>query len=186
MTSSGNMHKYHMCIMSPRDLMKPAKKTVPTLLTCMLSSQCCSHGDVMEKDSHRSAGCQKKKQNWARAPRHLNTLHYLLLWHVRNENVRGVVSVCGVWRVEGGSRGHSWKFVCPRARSLTNFSFWIPQGLTFRCEKPVYHQIPSEGLPPPPAHPTFNQTHPFMRDLRRAVSCHLLSGSGSNRLFVDV
>lgn len=117
----------------------------------------------MEQNLHRSTGCR----NWATTPWRLNTLHCLLCRRVSDDPHN---------RQQHKQR-YSWIFVCLCVHPVISpFKFPVPHVTVWKA------CLPSDILRGPPH---LEQDPPFLLDLRRAVSCHLKSGSGSSYLFVD-
>lgn len=107
--------------------MKP-RISLPTLLTYMLSSRGCSHGDELV---HRSTGCR----NWAITLRHLNTFHYFphtREWWPRTHNRQKHK----LW--------HYRRFVC---QYTSSFLLKKSPCLTLQCSISVYKQK-THGVPP--------------------------------------
>lgn len=134
--------------------------SLPTLLTYMLSSRDCSHGDVLEQNLHWSTG----RRNWAITLRHLNTCHYFPHKHVVTTHTIDRNINCDT---PGGLFAHS----------LNHFSLKILHGSCYSVRSLFTIRYPARPppwtRPPPPA------------DLGGAVSCFLQSGSGSSKLFTD-
>lgn len=125
--------------------MKP-QISLPTLLTYMLSSRGCSHGDELV---HRSTGCR----NWAITLRHLNTFHYFPHTHVSDGPARTIDR-----NINCDTTGDLFANILHLFSSKSPHASHYSVAFLFTNRKPTGSHL-EQG--PPPA------------DLREAVSCFL-------------